>query len=161
MTEFVPLLMLLADAGVEFIVVGGVAGALHGSARSTKDLDVVYRRTPDNIARVVRAFEGRQPYPRGAPPGLPFRWDERTLGFGSNFTLNTTAGAVDLLGEIAGGGAYEELLPYTMTVTLDGRRCLCLNLEKLIAVKRAAGRPKDYEAIAELDIIREERERTQ
>ena len=160
MTEFVPLIVMLADTGVEFIVVGGVAGALHGSARSTRDLDVVYRRTPENILRIVHALERHRPYPRGAPPGLPFRWDEQTVAFGSNFTLVTDAGAIDILGEITGGGAYEQLLPYTDTLCIANRACLCLNLAKLIAVKRAAGRPKDYEAVAELEAIREEQERS-
>ena len=90
-------------------------------------------------------------------PGLPFRWDVPTLRRGLNFTLTTSLGDIDLLGEIAGGGTFEALLPHSVELTLFGIPCLCLGLDKLIQVKRAAGRPKDLEAIAELEAIREER----
>jgi hypothetical protein len=151
----------LVDGRVEFILVGGVAGVIHGSARLTYDLDVVYRRTDDNLARLVAALERRKPYLRGAPPGLPFRFDVLTLQAGLNFTLTTTAGDLDLLGEIVGGGRFEDLLPDSLEVRIDDRLCLCLGLDKLIEVKRAAGRPKDLEAIAELEAIREERDRAE
>lgn len=72
---------------------------------------------------------------------------------GLNFTLTTSLGDVDLLGDIAGGGNYENLLPDSVTIELFGIRCLCLNLERLIATKRAAGRPKDFESIAELESL--------
>lgn len=157
-TNFEKLIQCLADADAEFIIVGGFAGTLHGSARSTQDLDIVYRRTPDNLLRVVRSLEGKNPYPRGAPEGLPFRWDQRTLSFGVNFTLRTSVGLIDLLGEITGGGDYDRLLPFAERMTVFNRSCLCLNLQKLIQVKRAAGRPKDFDAIAELEAIREESE---
>jgi hypothetical protein len=65
-------------------------------------------------------------------------------------------GDIDLLGEITGGGGYEALLPYTSEVRVFGFTCRCLNLDKLIEVKRAAGRPKDFEAIAELEAILED-----
>jgi hypothetical protein len=77
--------------------------------------------------------------------------------FGVNFTLKTSLGLIDLLGEITGGGAYDALLPFTATGEVYGRTCRYLQLAKLIEVKRAAGRPKDFEAIAELETIREER----
>jgi hypothetical protein len=159
-TDFRALIERLADGGIEFIIVGGVAGTVHGSGRSTSDLDVVYRRSPENMARVVRMLGPLSPYPRGAPPGLPFTFDDRTMGMGVNFTLNTSLGWIDLLGEITGGGAYEALLPFTEEGEVHGRTCRYLNLDKLIAVKRAAGRPKDFEAIAELELIREERDRS-
>ena len=157
-TDFRGLIRCLADAGVEFIIVGGVAGTVHGAGRSTKDLDIVYRRSVENMARVVRALAASSPYPRGAPPNLPFTLDLRTLKLGTNFTLNTSLGLIDLLGEITGGGAYEQLLAFTEVGEVHGRTCQYLNLEKLIVVKRAAGRPKDFEAIAELELIRDERE---
>jgi predicted nucleotidyltransferase len=155
--DFHALLQALASAGVEFIIVGGAAATAHGSARLTEDLDAVYRRTPENVQRLVSALSPYHPYLRGAPPGLPFKWDEKTIWNGLNFTLTTKLGAIDFLGEITGGGAYDDLLPYSMELQLFGLTCLCLGLERLIYVKRAAGRPKDFEAIAELEAILEER----
>ena len=151
------LLRALVLEGVEFIVVGGVAAFAHGAARLTLDLDVVYARHPENLARLERALASLQPYLRGAPPGLPFRWERETIRRGLNFTLSTTAGPFDALGEIVGGGRYEDLLPHSHETDALGARCRCLDLDKLIEVKRAAGRAKDWEAIAELEAIWEER----
>jgi hypothetical protein len=84
MTDFRGLLSTLADSGVEFIVVGGAAAIAHGVARLTLYLDIVYRRTPDSIRRLVTVISVMQPYLRGAPPGFPFHWDERTVKGGLN-----------------------------------------------------------------------------
>lgn len=78
--------------------------------------------------------------------------------FGVNFTLRTDLGFVDLLGEITAGGTYDDLLPHSREIEVYETRCRCLNLEELIRVRRAVGRPKDFEAVAELESIRDERE---
>ena len=155
MTDFAKLLQLLSDRGVEFIIIGGAAAIVHGSSRLTQDLDVVYRRSQENIARLANALEKQNPYLRGAPPGLPFQWSEATIRMGLNFTLQTNLGDLDLLGEVTGGGNYEDLVDRAFEMEVFGVRCLCLDLETLIYVKRAAGRPKDLEAISELEAIRE------
>lgn len=159
MTDYRKLITLLAEAGIEFILIGGVAAVAHGSTRLTKDLDIVYQRTEENVGRLVRALAPYHPYLRGAPPGLPFEWSERTIWNGLNFTLTTSLGALDLFGEITGGGGYDDLLPHSIRLRLFGVECWCLGLERLIEVKRAMGRPRDLEVIAELELIREERER--
>lgn len=161
MTDFAALLRALAGSGVEFIIVGGAAATAHGSARLTIDLDIVYRRSPENIRRLVAALSGYHPYLRGAPPGLPFTWNEPTVKSGLNFTLTTDVGELDLFGEIAGGGGYEALVGHCITLSLFGVQCLCLDLPTLIRVKRAAGRPKDLETVAELEAILEEQARSE
>ncbi|MCK6460944.1 MAG: hypothetical protein L6Q95_13760 [Planctomycetes bacterium] len=157
MTDFRGLLGTLHTAKVDFIVVGGVAATMHGSARLTSDLDVVYSRDPGNIPRLARALAPLHPYPRGAPKGLPFVWDERTVRAGLNFTLATDLGDLDLFGEIPGGGAFPDLLPHTIEVMLFGEAVRVLDLPTLIRTKRAAGRPRDFEAVAELEALEEER----
>ncbi|HBY58465.1 MAG TPA: hypothetical protein DEH78_01500 [Solibacterales bacterium] len=154
--DFEALLHSLSGRKVAFLLVGGAAAIVHGSARLTQDLDVVYDRAPDNLERLVHALAEFKHYLRGAPPGLPFRWEAETLRRGLNFTLETTVGAIDLLGEIPGGGAYAGLLPESVEVELFGATCRCLSLRQLIRTKRAAGRPKDLEALAELDALEEE-----
>ncbi len=151
------LLRTISDAGVSFILVGGVAARAHGSARITDDIDVCYARSSDNIDRLVAALAPLKPYLRGAPPGLPFEWSVATVKAGLNFTLTTTAGAIDLLGEITGGGRFEDLEPHSISVAIFGRETLLLDVPWLIQVKRAAGRPKDLEVIAELEALMEER----
>lgn len=156
MIDFPKLLRLLTEHDVAFLLVGGVAAVVHGSSRLTQDLDVVYQRTPDNLTRIEKALAEQAPYLRGAPPGLPFQWSAATLAQGLNFTLETRIGALDLLGEIIGGGTYEDLLEHTIEIEVFGIRCRCLDLPTLIQAKRAAGRPKDLEAVAELEVIWEE-----
>jgi hypothetical protein len=149
----------LVDGRVDFIVIGGLAATIHGSAQATFDIDVVYSRKDDNIERLTSVLAPFNPYLRGAPPGLPFRLDAETVRRGLNFTLITTLGELDLLGEVTGGGTYEELLPYSADLEALGVRCRCVTLEKLIHLKRAAGRPRDLNVLAELEAIAEERQR--
>jgi predicted nucleotidyltransferase len=159
MTDFASLLRLLSRYHVEFILIGGAAATAHGSARLTQDIDVVYRRTPANLRRLASSLVSHRPYLRDAPPGLPFFLDEQTLSRGLNFTLTTDLGDLDLFGEIVGGGTYEDLLPHTIELSVFGTTCRCLDLPHLIRVKRAAGRPRDLEAIAELEALLEEKEK--
>jgi hypothetical protein len=156
MTDFESLLATLAQHEVAFIVVGGAAAIAHGSARLTQDLDIVYDRSPANLDRLVGALARHQPYLRGVPPGLPFLWDRATVARGLNFTLVTSLGDLDLLGEIPGGGSYQDLLPDAVELHVFQTRCFCLSLPQLIRAKRAAGRPKDLEALAELEAIEDE-----
>lgn len=155
-TDFGGLLATLTASGVRFLIIGGAAATVHGSSRLTQDLDVVYERSRDNLKRIVEALGPLRPYLRGVPEGLPFQWDVETLQRGLNFTLTTTLGDLDLLGEVP-GGMYPDLEPHTIGVRVFGVECRCIDLEWLIVLKRAAGRPKDLEAIAELERLRAER----
>lgn len=145
----------LLGAGVDFIVIGGIAARVHGSAQITEDLDVVYGRSDENIARTVKALAPFSPYLRGAPPGLPFEWSAKTVKAGLNFTLTTSIGPIDILGEVAGGGRYEELVGHCETQAIFGHPTLVVTLPWLIRLKRAAGRPRDFSALAELELLQE------
>lgn len=160
-SNFDTILPVLVNHGVQFVVIGGGAAIAHGAGWLTYDVDVVYARDAENLARLVAALKPYQPYPRGAPPGLPFQWDEQTLYAGLNFTLTTTLGDVDLIGEATGGGTFEKLLPFSDELEAFGVRCRFVNLETLIQLKRAAGRPKDFEAIGNLQAILEERRKVE
>jgi predicted nucleotidyltransferase len=156
-TDFTKAVNTLHGGGVDFIIIGGVAAILNGLGYTTYDLDVVYARDRSNIQRLVRCLEPFEPYLRGAPPGLPFKLDERTVRMGLNFTLVTSFGDLDLLGEVTAVGGYRELLPQSKEVTAFGVRCRRANLEPLIRMKRAAGRPKDFEILGQLQALLEER----
>lgn len=145
----------LAKLDVEFVVIEGIAAALNGAARTTLDLDIVYRRTPENLRRLAAALQPLNPYLRGAPPGLPFLLDEETLAKGLNFTLTTTLCDLDLLGEATGGGEFDRLIKNALIAEVEGARIPFASLPDLIRMKRAAGRPKDLEALAELEILLE------
>jgi hypothetical protein len=159
--DFAGVVGALADSGVEVILIGGLAAQAHGSARLTQDTDFLYRRTDDNIARLAAALAPHSPYLRGAPAGLPFRFDPATIQRGLNFTLTTALGDVDLLGLVVGIGDYETVASHTLRLPVFGRELLVVDLPTLIRSKRAAGRPKDLEVIAELEALLAERARAE
>jgi hypothetical protein len=148
-------LVLLARSEVDFVIVGGVAATLQGSVLQTFDLDICYSRDPKNLDRLAAALAPLQPGLRGAPPGIPFVWDSRTLRNGLNFTLTTALGDIDLLGDIAGIGAYPEVRAKSRTVSMYGLAFFILTLGGLIEAKLAAGREKDLRALPELEALRE------
>jgi hypothetical protein len=158
-TDFARVLDVLAGSGVDFVIVGGLAATIHGSARLTRHVDVVYSRSDANIERIVEALRPLRPYLRGAPRGLPFAWSNATVLRGLNFALTTDIGDIDLLGELVGGTTYETLAPRAETVHLFGLECRCAPLLELIRVKRAGGQAKDLVVAAELEAVLEERAR--
>jgi hypothetical protein len=104
---------------------------------------------------LAAALAPLNPLLRGAPQDLPFKLDAGTLRSGSNFTLMTDVGAVDILGEVSGLGNYQNLLPFSEELEFFGLRCRVLTLEGLIKTKRAAGRPKDLMLLPELEALLE------
>jgi hypothetical protein len=146
----------LVGANVDFVLIGGMAAILHGSARVTFDVDLVYSRTDENIERLAGALAPHRPYLRGAPPNLPFAWNAKTIRHGLNFTLTTALGDLDLFGQVTGAETYSDLLPHSFEVEAFGVRFKCIDLPTLIRIKEAAGRSKDREAVAELRVLLEE-----
>jgi hypothetical protein len=155
MNDFERSLRALADAGVDFVIIGGVAASAHGSAYLTYDLDICYDRNPANIQRLAEALQPHTPRLRGAPAGLPFRFEPSTISSGMNFTLTTDLGDLDLFGEVTGIGQYDKVKALAITVELFGRNYDVLSAEGLILSKRAAGRPKDLLVLPELEALRE------
>jgi len=153
--ELEPTLRLLFKHDVEFVIIGGFAMNLHGSAYVTFDLDLCYERSRANLKRIAAALAPYHPRLRGFPQDLPFIWDEQTLQHGTNFTLVTDFGDVDLLGEVSGLGDYEAVRAASVVMPLYGFECRVLSLDGLITAKRAAGRTKDLLALPELETLLE------
>lgn len=156
-TDFRRLIEVLAQHHVQYIVIGGVALVLHGSARVTRDLDICYLREPGNLDAVAAALAPLNPRLRGAPAGLPFRLDGATLRSGLNFTLVTDVGEIDLLGEVLGVGGYRDLIGDVLWLDVYGHRVAVMGLGALERAKRSASRLKD---LVDLEEIVEIRKRT-
>lgn len=152
--DYKALIDALVDHDVDFVIVGAIALVLHGSPRVTRDLDICYSREPDNLARVAAALAPVHPTLRGAPAGLPFRLDVPTLKAGLNFMMTTSAGDIDLLGELSGIGDYAVAHRLSVPMTVYGRSVRVLSLDGLERAKRAAGRLKDLADLAEIIEIR-------
>jgi predicted nucleotidyltransferase len=134
---------ILYDAGVEFVVIGGAAMGLQGSAHLTRDIAFCSARTTKNMERLAKALELFHPVLRGAPSDLPFHSDAKTIANGQNFTLSTDLGDLDFLGEVSGLGSFQEVLSASEVKNVGGVECSVLSLEGLIKSKIAAGRPRD------------------
>lgn len=144
-------LRALTDHGVRFVLVGGLAGRVHGSPTVTNDTDVCYARDADNLERLASALQGLGARLRGVDDDLPFVPDARTLAAGCNFTFTTSAGALDILGLPSGTGGYEDLAAGAERLDLgDGLVVDVVALDDLIRMKRAAGRRKD---LVEVEIL--------
>jgi len=155
MVEFEPAIKALTENKVNFVIIGGVAISFHSSGYVTRDLDFCYLRTTENLKRIVFAFAPFNPRLRGFPKNLPFVWDERTLQSGTNFTLETTIGEIDMLGEVDGVGNFEQVSKESIPAKLYGCDVRLLTLEGLIKAKKAAGRTKDLLVLPELEALRE------
>jgi hypothetical protein len=153
----IPAILAFVDAGIDFVLIGGLAGIAHGSAYPTYDLDVMYSRNRDNLERLAELLRKLGATLRGAPPDLPFALDADTLEQGGNFTFETRLGAVDILAYPEGAPKYEEVKNAADQVELGGRRVSVASLDHLIAMKDAAGRPKDQLMATEYRTLADER----
>jgi hypothetical protein len=150
--RFKALVRDLHDAGVEFLIVGGVAATLHGASVTTFDVDVVHRRTPENVDRLLPVLDALDAIYRIQPerrlrPGRP------ALMSTGHQNLMTKYGPLDVLGSIGEGLSYEELLPRSTEILIsEDVHVRILDLEALIEVKEQLGGEKDR---AMLPILRQ------
>ncbi len=154
-TRFEPLISHLSQNQVDFVLIGGLAASLHGSAYVTYDIDICYSRERENLVRLCQALSPLNPYLRGAPLGLPFSFNVPTVQAGLNFTLTTDLGDLDLLGEVTGLGGFDRVKAIAEIVQLFGFSVQVLSLEGLIRTKKASGRRKDLLVIPELKALLE------
>jgi hypothetical protein len=149
-------LRALADARVDFVVIGGVAGAVHGSAYPTYDVDVAYARNQENLERLATVLRDLGAKLRGAPPEVPFLLDSQTLERGGNFTFATSYGSLDILAYPEGAAPYDRIRADATTIEVEGRAVLVASLDHLIAMKEAAGRAKDKLMALEYRVLADE-----
>jgi hypothetical protein len=155
--EFFKILAALVAADARFVVVGGVALSLQGSAYLTNDLDIAYERTRENAAKIASALQPFSPRPRRFPKGLPFVFDAQMVLSTQILTLETNVCDVDLLGEISGVGTFAQVDQAAEDFRFGDLRFRILSIDALVASKRAANRPKDEPGLLELEALKEAR----
>ena len=155
-----PLLEALERNAVDFIIIGGVAGMVHGSAALTFDFDLLYLRDDKNLERLAAVLVELNVTLRNAPADLPFQSDARTLAAGSNFTFESDVGPFDILGHADGMRSYEAMRADAVREELWGVPVRVASVEDLIRMKRAAGRPKDKSMAEELTALLEDQRRS-
>jgi Nucleotidyl transferase AbiEii toxin, Type IV TA system len=148
-----PILRALVQRGVDFVVIGGIAAVLHGSARLTYDLDLCFAPDRANLSALGDVLVALSARLRGVDEAVPFVPDAATLRRVEVLTLATVAGDVDVLARPAGAPSYEALRRRADRYEIGDFSVLVASVEDLIAMKRAAGRPKDLADVAELEAI--------
>lgn len=151
------ILRTLAEHRVRYVLIGGLAGSLWGSPTVTSDLDLCYARDPVNLERLADALRVLGARLRGVDTEVPFLLDAETLQRGDHFTFATAAGNLDVLGLPAGSRGFEDLMATATPMQLADQRVAVADLDDLIAMKRAAGRPKDRVEVEILTALRDER----
>lgn len=149
----------LCDAGVEFIIVGGASAVLQGAPITTNDLDIVHRRTPENVARLLEVLLQLDATMRYDFVHRGLRPTAEMLSGRGQINLSTSLGPIDPLCELDAGQGYDELLAHSLVMS-DGEHALrVLDLPTLIAVKTRAGRPKDRVVLPILIATLQERDK--
>ena len=152
------LLSRLKEQQVEFVIIGGVCGVLHGASLVTLDLDICCRFSRENLRRIEAAVKDLHPRHRLTANKLPFELTNELCDSLKNIYLNTDLGILDCLSEVAGIGNYEQVLRQSVSHSLSYGEFRMLSLDALIAAKSAVGREKDLDAVRLFQAIKEKRE---
>ena len=147
------LLRRLAEADVEFVLIGGYAAVVHGSAYVTNDVDVCAVLSPDNVEKIRKALADLKPVHRQTHRKLSFLEVPAPGQSLQNLYLETTDGIIDIITSVLGVGDFARLRERAMRADVFGMCCAVISLEDLIAAKEAVGREKDLLTAKELRAI--------
>jgi predicted nucleotidyltransferase len=149
------LLKKLIDADIDFVLIGGYAGVVHGSTMVTRDLDICALVTPEQIGKLRECFKEFHPTHRMTPKRLSFlNFPEELQGI-KNIYLETDLGVLDIISEVTGVGDFTRLASQAIGIELYGRQCKVISIEDLILAKEAMGRDKDKAIVKELKAIQD------
>ena len=140
----------LLEAGVEFILVGGLAAVVQGAPVTTMDVDILYRQSPENITRLLAFLKSVDAFYR-RPDDKVIAPSEGDLSGKGHVLFTTRFGALYVLGFIEGGKTYEDLLEYAVEVGFRDYSLRVLGLEMLVQLKRGSTDPKDTRRLPVLE----------
>jgi len=152
--DFIELLERLVKAGVDFVIVGGFAGTVYGCTLVTQDVDICLDFSPVNLLALQKGIADLHPVHRKTPSRKKLELAGKNCSSFKNLYLDTDIGRLDCLGAIEGIGDYQKVKDKSVTIETDGVRLQVLNLDALIESKKAMNRPRDRQAIAELEAIK-------
>lgn len=138
---------------MEFVLIGGMAGTVHGCSLVTEDVDVCAPFTAENLQKLLRAIEGLSPKHRMSSQSQSLESDSAKLAQFHDLYLLTDAGQLDVLDCVDGVGPYDVVAQCSISIDMDGRCYRVLDIATLIKSKEALGRPKDLQVVMELKAI--------
>ncbi len=137
----------LLDAEVDFILVGGLAAVIQGAPVVTMDVDIVHKRDPENISRLLAFLKSIGACHR-LPGGRVLQPTRKELSGTGHVLLKTRLGPLDILGSIEGGQTYEDLVAHIIEIDFRGYVLRVLDLRKIAELKRSSSDPKDAQRLA-------------
>lgn len=144
----------LAVARVDFVLIGGLAVAVHGYERATRDVDLVYSTelvSCERLVGVLRTLDARVEF-ADEPLGEAYDWVDALVA-GGHFRFATEAGPLDAISWTEGRD-YADLKRDAVELKLDDTPLYACSYEDLIRMKRAAGRPQDEADLIALEDAR-------
>jgi hypothetical protein len=158
-SDFVNLLERLVNNGVNFVIVGGFAGIVHGCTYVTQDIDICCDFSPSNLLALQRAVSDLNPVHRMTPQRKKLELTEEGCAQLKNLYLDTEEGQLDCLSFLDGLGDYSQAKQESEVIEVEGTKMHVLSLNALVKTKRAMNRPRDRESILQLEAIKELRRR--
>jgi hypothetical protein len=152
--DFVNLLERLVHEGVDFVIVGGFAGVVHGCTYVTQDIDVCCDFTPANLLALQQAISDLEPVHRMTPRRKKLALTEQACKHLKNLYLDTTMGQLDCLSFINGLGDFDQVKQSSELVEVEGIKMRVLSLDALIEAKKAMKRLRDRDALLQLEAIK-------
>ena len=154
-SNFLNLLERLVRAGVDFVIIGGFAGVVHGCTYVTQDIDICCDFSPVNLLALQRAISDLHPVHRMTPKRKKLQLTEQTCGQFKNLYLDTDIGQLDCLSFIDGLGDYSQVKRESELIEVEEMKVRVLSLDALIKSKKSMSRPRDKEAVLQLEAIKE------
>lgn len=151
---YIDLLTRLVKAEVRFVLIGGYACIVHGGTLTTEDVDVCCEFAPDNLLRLQHALAGLNPVHRMTPQRLPLSLNSENCQNLRNLYLDTDLGQLDCISAVQGLGDFSQVEQMCETIETDGIRLQVLTREALVQSKKAMDRPRDREAVRQLEAIK-------
>jgi hypothetical protein len=153
-SDSISLLEKLVSAGVDFAVVGGFAGVVHGCTYVTQDIDICCDFSSTNLLALQEAVSGLHPVHRMTPNRKKLRLTEKTCQQLKNLYLDTDIGQLDCLSFIDGIGNYQKVKQVSELVQVQDIQLRVMRLDALIKAKKQMKRPHDRQAILQLEAIK-------
>jgi hypothetical protein len=152
--DFFNLLKRLTNTGVDFVIVGGFAGVVYGCTFVTEDIDICCDFSAENLIRLQKALVKLHPVHRMTPKKIKFQLNQKHVAQFKNLYLDTDIGQLDCLSYINGLGDFSEVKKSSIPIEVEGMKLYVLSIDALIKAKMAMNRPKDKEAVRQLEEIK-------
>jgi hypothetical protein len=155
MTDLLALLEKLQQHNIDFVLVGGFAAVAHGSTTLTQDIDICCNFSVENLMRLNDSLADIHPVHRMTPQKLPLKLTPDTCESQKHLYLDTDMGQLDCLSAVMGVGNHDQVKKSSCQISLPGGICRVLDINALIESKKAMNRPRDLEAVLQLQTIKE------